>query len=166
MMTTAEGGIVTFKSRKALDRARDLREYNFKKKLKIRYNYKMTDLQAAMGITQLKKLPSFIKRRIELAKGYNHDLKTIAAILPLMDNNIFYRYIILLEKPHVNVVIKRLYKHQIMSYCPIEPLHRYLRLNGFNNAEKLMKIALSIPIYPSLTRNEKNTITKAIKKEI
>ncbi len=166
MMTTGEGGMVTFKSKKALEGAKGLREYKFDRSYKLRYNYKMTDMQAAMGITQLEKLPRFIKRRRELAEAYNHEFETIPATLPKLDGSVFYHYIMLLEKRNVNTVVKNLEKRGIASQCPVHPLHRSLKLNGFKNAEKLMKTALSIPIYPSLTEKEFSTVVKAVKAEV
>jgi dTDP-4-amino-4,6-dideoxygalactose transaminase len=166
MMTTGEGGMVTFKSNKALEGAKGLREYKFDRNYKLRYNYKMTDMQAAMGITQLAKLPRFIRRRRELAEAYNSDFNSIPATLPQLEERVFYRYIMMLEKPIVKDVMKRLEKRGIASQCPVHPLHRSLRLKGFKNAEKLMKTALSIPIYPSLTEKEFNSVVEAVKAEV
>jgi dTDP-4-amino-4,6-dideoxygalactose transaminase len=166
MMATGEGGVVTFKSKKSLERARGLREYRLDRSYTLRYNYKMTDMQAAMGITQLTKLPRFIRRRRELAEAYNREFSSTPAALPQLEGSVFYRYIMILEKPNVNTVVKRLEKRGIASQCPVHPLHRPLKLKGFKNAEKLMRTALSIPIYPTLTEKELSTIAKAVKAEV
>ncbi|UCG69087.1 MAG: DegT/DnrJ/EryC1/StrS family aminotransferase [Thermoplasmata archaeon] len=166
MMATGEGGMVTFKSKEALNKARDLREYNFKKTYKIRYNYKMTDMQAALGITQLGRLPEFIQKRKALAESYNKALRSIPAILPDLDGSVFYRYIMHLKKPNVKKIVKALEKSGVSSQCPIHPLHRLLNVKGFNTAEKALKTALSIPIYPSLSEMEFDTIVKAVKAEV
>jgi dTDP-4-amino-4,6-dideoxygalactose transaminase len=166
MLTTGEGGMVTFKSKKALDRARGLREYKLDKIYRLRYNYKMTDMQAAMGIVQLKKLPGFIKKRRELAKAYDREFSSIPATLPELKGRIFYRYIMMLEKSNVNTVLKDLEKRGVAAVCPVQAVHRSLKLKGFKNAEKLMRTALSIPIYPSLTKKELNAVVKAVKTEV
>jgi perosamine synthetase len=166
MMATGEGGMVTFKSQEALERARDLREYNFKKTYKLRYNYKITDMQAALGITQLAKLPEFIEKRRSMAESYNKVFQSIPAILPDLNESVFYRYIIHLKKPNVKEIVKALENRGISSQCPVHPLHRLLDLKGFDNAEKAMQTALSIPIYPSLTEDEIDTIVKAVKAEV
>lgn len=163
MMATGEGGMVTFKSQEALKNARDLREYNFKQTYKLRYNYKMTDMQAALGITQLSKLPEFIKKRRALAESYNKAFQSIPALLPDFNESVFYRYIIHLKKSNVKEIVNALEKNGVSSQCPVHPLHRLLDVKGFDNAEKAMKTALSIPIYPSLTEEECNTIVKAVR---
>ena len=166
MMTTGEGGMLTFKSKRLLERARKLREYKIQKSYSLQYNYKMTDLQAAMGITQLEKLPRFIRKRKELAESYNQNLNSIPATLPQLEGRVFYRYIIRLEKTNVNKIVKRLEKCCVASQCPVHPLHRYLNLKGLKNAEKLMRTALSIPIYPTLTEKEFSTVVKVLKTEV
>ncbi len=166
MIATGEGGMVTFKSEEALKKARDLREYNFKKTYKLRYNYKMTDMQAALGITQLAKLPEFIEKRRVLAESYNNAFQSIPAGLPELHVNVFYRYIMHLKKPNVKEIVKKLEKNGISSQCPVHPLHRLLNMKGFENAEKAMKTALSIPIYPSLTKSEFEKIVKVLRAEV
>ncbi len=166
MMATGEGGMITFKSKRACEHARGLREYKLDTNYKLRYNYKMTDMQAALGITQLDKLPGFINKRKKLSKAYNRKFEGISAILPEHRESVFYRYIILLEKTNVKQVVKGLKKRNIASQCPVHPLHRSLKLSGFPNAEKLMKTALSIPIYPSLGKKEFDCVVRAVKAEV
>lgn len=166
MMATGEGGMVTFKSKEAVEKARDLREYNFKDTYKLRYNYKMTDMQAAMGITQLVKLPGFIQKRRILAESYNNAFHSIPAKLPDINGSVFYRYIIHLKKPIVKKIVNVLEKTGISSQCPVHPLHRLLKLEGFENAEKALRTALSIPIYPSLSETEFEKIVMAVIAEV
>lgn len=166
MMATGEGGMVTFKSKRAGEHARAVREYKIDTSYKLRYNYKMTDMQAAMGITQLDKLPGFINKRRKLAIAYNRGFEGISATLPKQKESVFYRYIILLEKPNVKQVVKDLEKRNIASQCPVHPLHRSLKLKGFPNSEKLMKTALSLPLYPSLGKKEFDCVVRAVKAEV
>lgn len=166
MMATGEGGMVTFKSKEALEKARDLREYNFKETYKLRYNYKMTDMQAALGITQLAKLPKFIEKRRTLAESYNNAFQSVPVELPDLNGSVFYRYIFHLKKPNVKKTVKALEKNGISSQCPVHPLHRLLNVKGFENAEKALKTALSIPIYPSLSKEEFDKVVKTVKAEI
>jgi perosamine synthetase len=166
MMATGEGGMVTFKSKEAMEKARDLREYNFKETYKLRYNYKMTDMQASMGITQLEKLPAFIEKRRALAESYNNAFQSMPVVLPDINGSVFYRYIFHLKKPNVMKIVNALEKKGISSQCPVHPLHRMLDLKGFENAEKAMKTALSIPIYPSLSSEEFDKIVEIVKAEI
>ena len=68
VMTTGEGGMVLSNQTKILDRIRDLRQYDHALNFQTRYNYKMTDFQAALGLSQLQRLPEFIKRRKQIAQ--------------------------------------------------------------------------------------------------
>lgn len=63
MLATGEGGMVVSERGDLLDRIRDLRDYDETPEYAIRYNYKMTDMQAALGIRQLEKLPVFYPQK-------------------------------------------------------------------------------------------------------
>ena len=151
VMTTGEGGMVVSNSQDLLDRVRDFREYDEKKRSAVRYNYKMTDMQAAIGLCQLEQLPDFISRRKEIARDYYTAFEKFPVDLPLRDEgHIYYRYIIGL-KEDVKPKIEALEGKGIMCAMPIYmPIHRYLKLSGYPVTEKIWKGSLSIPIYPSL----------------
>jgi len=82
VITTGEGGMLLSNSSDIINRAKDIREYDKKERFKLRYNYKMTDMAAALGLSQLKKLPSFIKRRKGIAHTYDSVLKREKKNLP------------------------------------------------------------------------------------
>ncbi len=173
VMTTSEGGMVLSKSKKLIEKIRDLRDYDYKKTYKPRFNYKMTDLQAAMGIVQLEKLPFFIQRRREISSSYHNEFSNLKLGLPLTKSNpqaepIFYRYILPIKKNR-KIFEKNLYQRGIACTPPVDkPLHRYLKLSPTNYkvTEEVFKTALSIPIYPALTENEVQKIITAVKKEL
>ena len=75
MICTGEGGMILSNSKELLERIRDLHNYDFKPDYKVRYNYKLTDLQAALGISQMNHLPHFIKKRQQIAGIYNKEFK-------------------------------------------------------------------------------------------
>lgn len=155
VMTTGEGGMVVSNSRDLLDRIRDLREYDHKKDLVVRYNYKMTDMQAAMGLSQLEQLPDFIRRRRVIAHHYYSSFEQLPVALPLRDEgHIYYRYIIGLRED-VRPKIDALEGKEIMCAMPVYmPIHSYLKLSGYPVTEKIWKGSLSIPIYPSLKEED------------
>ena len=155
VMTTGEGGMVISNSRDLLDRVRDLREYDHKKSSAVRYNYKMTDMQAAMGLCQLEQLPNFVRRRKKVAREYYRAFEKLPVDLPLRDeDHIYYRYIIGL-KEDVKPKIDALKGKGIMCAKPVYmPTHRYLKLSGYPVTEKIWKGSLSIPIYPSLKEED------------
>jgi perosamine synthetase len=168
MMTTGEGGMVLSNSGKILETLRDLREYDFKQNYKIRYNYKMTDMQAALGLNQLSKLLSFIKKRIEIAKFYNDAFSDLDVVLPSSKKykkHVFFRYVVRVKK-NVKKCSDELRKKGVICDPPVfKPLHCYLGLNGkqFPNTEKTMNSAISIPIYPSISIKKMETISNIVR---
>lgn len=169
LITTGEGGMILSNSLSILEKVRDMRDYDEKKDYKIRYNYKMTDMQAAMGLVQLKQLPDFIKKRREIAGYYNETLKTAPIHLPLSlegRDHIYHRYIVETKKG-LSSIIHSLKSRGIDAKRPIyKPLHRYLKEKPFKNSLDAWNRALSIPVYPSLTDEDRERVAEAIKKEI
>ncbi|MBI5232741.1 MAG: DegT/DnrJ/EryC1/StrS family aminotransferase [Deltaproteobacteria bacterium] len=152
VMTTGEGGMVISDSKKVLDSVRDLREYDEKRDGRLRFNYKMTDLQAAMGLSQLRRLPEFIKKRRAVAKAYDSGLNNRQAA-PTADRcpagDIFYRYV--LRMRHPAAFIREMESKGIACRRPVfMPMHRTIKRPTLPNAEKIWKEAVSLPIYPSL----------------
>lgn len=167
MLTTGEGGMILSNSQKILNKIRDLRDYDEKKDYKVRYNYKMTNFQAGLGCSQLSKLPTFIDERRRIAGIYNKEFKKCDFKLPpiLKDReSVFYRYVVRI-KGNVTKGLNELRTRGIICRRPIfKPLHRYLKIDGFKNSEKVYNSAISIPIYPSLKEEEVERIVKAIKR--
>ena len=165
LFTTGEGGMVLSNDAALIERIRDLRDYDGKKGRWItRYNYKMTDFQAALGRNQLQKLPFFIGRRQEIAALYN-EVVTQAGLSPVYvpedRDHVYYRYI-LPETPRGCREVME--KNLIECRKPVfEPLHRYLGLDGYACSEKAWENALSIPIYPALKPDEVEQIVDVLK---
>lgn len=155
VMTTGEGGMVVSDSRDLLDRVRDLRSYDQEKVYGVRYNYKMTDIGAAIGLCQLKQLPEFIGRRKKIASEYYKAFERFPVDLSVRDEgHIYYRFIIKLKK-EVRSKIDVLEGRGIGCAMPVYmPIHRYLKLKGYPVTEKVWRESLSIPIYPSLKDDE------------
>jgi len=92
VMTTGEGGMVVSRSKKFINRIKELREYDKKGTYHIRFNYKMTDIQAAMGVSQLNRVDNFIRKRRSLAKSYDRAFKAMGISIPVKDpGHIYYR---------------------------------------------------------------------------
>ncbi|MGO4105346.1 DegT/DnrJ/EryC1/StrS family aminotransferase [Leifsonia sp. YAF41] len=100
LLTTGEGGMLTTSNAEWAERARRLREHAMsvsasdrqshvlapaEEYLEIGFNYRMTDLQAAVGIAQLGRLPEIVRRRREIADGYNEALQGIDGLRPVGD---------------------------------------------------------------------------------
>jgi perosamine synthetase len=144
---------------------KDLRDYDKKDNYTLRYNYKMTDIQAALGISQLKKLSLFIQKRKEIADKYGRifdDLSIPAPFVPKDREHIHYRYVVLLE--NAERFMESMIKRGVACTRPFsKPLHRYLRLSGYATTDLVWERAVSIPIYPSLTDEEVGLITDSMK---
>jgi len=161
MICTGEGGMVLTDDEQIAGKIRDLRDYTGKIEFKVRYNYKMTEIEAAMGIAQLSKLDLFIQQRTELAKIYTDMLDGHCLIvLPFVKNNskhVFYRYIVRVKSGNLHKIKREMKKEGIMiGNGVLHPLHRLLGIDPimFPNAERLSKEVISLPIYPSLKREE------------
>lgn len=169
MITTGHGGMVVAKSQRLLERVRDLKEFDERQNYAVRYNYKMTDIEAALGLTQLGKLGSFIKKRTNVAKFYNSALQGAEITLPALSKAaqpVFYRYVVRLRKNR-DAVIRALLKKGIEVKPPVfKPLHRYLGLSGkrYPVTERIFRSAISLPIYPSLAYHEAKRIAKELGK--
>lgn len=155
VITTGEGGMVVCNVKNIAERIRDLKTYDQKGDYKIRFNYKMTDIQAALGIVQLERLDSILRSRKVIAEQYTRAFKALDLNLPPDDcGHIFFRYVIGLNTDSRSE-IEALAHKSIGCDRPIYlPLHRQMKRKGYPVTEKAWKDSLSIPIYPSLTKDE------------
>lgn len=159
MITTGEGGMVLTNSKRVAERLQDLRDYDKKEKYAFRTNSKMTDLEAAMGIVQLGKLPEFVQRRREIASRYTAILQASGVLTPAADakrDHVFYRYVVrVTKKPRE--WLRQIRNRGIDAKEPVfKPLHRYLNLpdSRFPQTIRAMKESFSLPIYPSLSEED------------
>lgn len=165
MLGAGEGGMVLTNDPDLIETIRDLRDYEEKEAYAVRYNYKMTDIQAALADSQLKKLPSFIEKRRQIARIYNNGLDALGAGVPVVPEgreHMYYRYVIGLENPIG--FMEEMRKRGIQCRRPVfKPLHRYLKLPGYPMTDDVWAKAVSIPIYPSLKVEEAQLIVDAIR---
>ncbi|MDF1590723.1 MAG: DegT/DnrJ/EryC1/StrS family aminotransferase [Desulfobacterales bacterium] len=165
VITTGEGGMVVSGSKKIIERIKDLRDYDEKRDYKIRYNYKMTDIAAALGSVQLKKLETFIRNRRRIARHYDDFLKDLNLKLPPADpGRIYFRYVVGLDADSTTL-IQQLQKKGIMCAKPVnKPLHQYLKQKGFTKTDTVWRNSVSLPIYPGLTRGDADRVLTAFTK--
>jgi dTDP-4-amino-4,6-dideoxygalactose transaminase len=142
------------------------------------YNYRLTDIQATLGSSQLAKLEKFTRKRNQIAKTYLKNLKTNNLItLPLTKTDVyhaFHLFTILIDfdkiKKTRNQVIEELASFNIGSqvlYIPVYYQPYYKKKynydpEDFPNASKYYRKALSIPIFYDLKKTEQNFIIKKI----
>jgi perosamine synthetase len=167
VITTGEGGMVLSDQTKISGRIRDLRQYDHASNSQTRYNYKMTDFQAALGISQLQRMPEFIKRRKQIAHMYDRSLTGLDLILPPKEQDrspIYYRYVIKVRSRAINF-IEQLRKKGIGAAAPVfQPLHHLVQGAQCPMADQLMGQCVSIPIYPDLTNGQVLQICDSIYK--
>jgi len=188
IFTTGEGGAVTTNEKKIDIKLKSLRTHGIKYKLKkklnkkrpwmfyqtsLGLNYRLTDIQAGLGISQLKKVDRFLKIRNKIAKIYNKELKNLPIKLPLLEKNVyssFHLYVILLKKKNRDLLYREFLKKGFKTnvhYIPIykHPYFKKFKFNikNFKNNEIYFKNALSIPISPRLTKKNVLSIIKILK---
>jgi dTDP-4-amino-4,6-dideoxygalactose transaminase len=172
LLCAGEGGMVLSNEAALLERVRSLRAYDGAATLDpSSFNLKLTDLQAALGLTQLGRFSSFQERRSVLAEAYREALSSTAAVCPSVPTGRthgYYRFVIRL--PHLRNepdgligLISRLEQQGIHCRMPVfRPLHRYLDQAGFPNSDEADRTALSIPLYPDLTDDEVRQIQRSL----
>lgn len=156
MITTGEGGMVLTDDTELYNRIVNIRDYDKKPLTPVKYNYKMTDFQAALGLSQLKKLPRFIERRRQIASIYDERFSKFNVSTPLAHSNkraVCYRYVLRVEE--LEQTRKRAQSKGIMCEKPVSrPLNKELSIFKCPNSDKAYDQALSVPLYPCLSERE------------
>lgn len=164
LITTGEGGMLLSNDERILAEGRDLREYDQKEDDRPRFNYKMTDLQAALGLAQLEQLRRFLERRKAIASRYRERLQALPLQLPLHPPDrvhVYYRYVVTGPSP-ADHYLGRLEALGVEARRPVfRPLHHYLGVQGFPGAEEAWEKAVSLPLYPSLLDEEVERVAAA-----
>ena len=155
------GGMVVSKDKTLIDSVRDYKEFDQRRDSKIRFNFHMTNIQAAIGRAQLKKLPGFLKRRGEIFRSYQ---EAGLRLLDVSSDNlspVYYRAVLVAEQPRN--IIKSLLDAGIGSIVPVEGWELLGEYALFPSASELTKQTVSLPIYPSLTNDEVDKIIAVVK---
>ena len=166
MLTTGEGGMVVCRTRDMAERIKDLRSYDERVDYKTRYNYKLTDIQAALGRCQLKRLEHMLSQRRSMALYYCRKLRGVGPSLPAADERrIFFRFTISI-KSDLEEWIRRMKKYQIGCARPVySPLTSYLDrdISKYPGTRHAFRSLLSLPIYPSLEKIDLDRVVSAVK---
>jgi dTDP-4-amino-4,6-dideoxygalactose transaminase len=163
LLTTGEGGMVLGPP-DLVARVRDLRDYDERADLVPRLNAKLTDLQAALGRSQLRRLDRFIARRRAIADAYRRRLDGLGCRLPadVGARHVYHRFVVEVDGP-LPALIDALHARGVTARRPVfRPLHRALGLEGYGEADRLWRRCLSVPCYPSLTDDEVALVAAAL----
>jgi dTDP-4-amino-4,6-dideoxygalactose transaminase len=165
LLTTGEGGMLLSRDRRLLARARDRRDYDERRHHAPRFNYKLTDFQAALGRSQLRRLPRMLSRRHALAARYRRGWAALPVRLPVPDGirtHAYHRFVLSCPRTATEIA-KRLASHGVVARPPVfRPIHLTLGLTGFPGSAQAYRHALSVPIYPTLTRAEAQVVIGAL----
>ncbi len=172
LITTGQGGMILTNNNKRAKFIRDAIDYNGRRNYKVRFNYPMTDISAAVGNAQLKKLDRFIKRRREIAKRYKVAIsdKKISTF-PNIDEDYSnsYRFVLKFNSQKKRDNAKKIFlKNKITAIVPIKEYELLYNCVGENkkdypNSLEMANTCLSIPIYPALSEAEIKRIVEVLK---
>ena len=190
-ITTAEGGMVITNSEKIAEKVRHLRNHGMTKSLKSRYsseypwifdikqpgyNYRLDEIRAALGITQLKRIKKINELRKKASSYYNKNLQNIPGIiLPDMVNDkshSYHLYTIRVTKPFKlsrNQLFKKLKDNGIRTTVYWMPIHKYtayrkfVKTSNILNTTKIYDEILALPLFPNISKKHQDVVIKVIK---
>lgn len=187
VMTTIEGGCLLTNSKKIYNLSSYFRENGIIKNKKLQswkykqhfagYNFRMNEVSAALGISQLKKLNTFLKKRNSIAKYYRKKMKNLPIKFQHEDKNLYSSYhlmIIRFDFKKINKSYEEIFnylrKKKFFVNLHYYPLHlqpifqkRGFKAGMYSNAESYAKEAMSIPIYPDLKKKKIDNFIKILK---
>ena len=193
IITTAEGGMALTNSDELATRMGLLRSHGitrdpalmtqpmdgpwYYQQVALGFNYRMTDMQAALGTSQMTRLGAYVKRRHEIADRYNQLLADLPLTLPWQhpdSYSAYHLYVIRLQLDNIQrshlQVFEALRAKDIMVNLHYIPVHTqpYYQQMGFKQgdypvAERYYREAISIPMHPSLTQGEQDYVVSSLK---
>jgi UDP-4-amino-4,6-dideoxy-N-acetyl-beta-L-altrosamine transaminase len=192
IITTGEGGMVLTNRKDLYDRLVLLRSHGitrdpalmqgenhgpwFYQQIDIGFNYRMTDIHAALGCSQLTRLDLFVARRHELAQRYNMALSNLPLTLPWQHpdgNSAYHLYVIRLHLDEIQlgkkVIFERLRKAGIgvnVHYIPVHFQPYYKRFGfgtgDFPESEQYYKEAVSLPLFAGMTEMQQDRVVSEL----
>ena len=167
-MTTSEGGIITTNSEELSSYCKVLRTHGMTAQYQhteFGYNYRMTDISAAIGRVQLTKLDKFNSRRREIADKYNTSLSKYVKIPENRRGHVFHQYTILCNQRDE---LKEYLSQQGVGSGIYYPtlLYNYAPMSEFEadcpNAKRLTELSLSLPVHPGLSDSDVSKVIDSV----
>ena len=189
IITTGEGGALLTNNKKIYSIAKLLRSHGitreknalankkmgswFYEQKILGFNYRMSDINAALGLSQLEKIDVYINKRRKLASRYNEKINHENIVLPYQDKDCyssFHLYVIKINLKGVKKTRQEIFDYFIshgiafnLHYIPIYKQPFYIKINAgkkfkLKYSEEYYKTAFSIPLHPKLTINEQDFI--------
>ena len=193
IVTTAEGGMAVTNNAKLAEQLNLLRSHGitrdeklmtqdmdgpwYYQQIALGFNYRMTELQAALGLSQMQRLEAFVIKRHELASRYDNLLQDLPITLPWQHPDSYsarHLYVIRLQLEQINIthldVFNALRAAGIQAnlhYIPVhmQPYHQKMGFASgqFPEAEKYYKEAISIPLFSAMTAGQQDTVCSTLK---
>ncbi|MFA7385328.1 MAG: DegT/DnrJ/EryC1/StrS family aminotransferase [Candidatus Paceibacterota bacterium] len=186
-ITTGEGGMIVTNNQKIAKLCKSMRNQGKDEKkeqlsyLRMGYNYRMSELNAALGVSQLERINEILKKREKAANLYNRILRKIEGIeIPYVADNVkmsWFVYAIRLNSNKFNKkdrdkIMKKLDKKGIVSKNYFPPIHLepfYVDMFGYKRGdfpvtEKVSDLIIALPFYNNITREEIKYVCDNLKK--
>ena len=192
IVTTAEGGAATTNCSKIAQKLELLRSHGitrdeavmqsvshggwYYEQVDLGFNYRMTEMQAALGVSQMSRLDQFVSRRNELADRYDELLKDLPLTIPSQIKDSYsgrHLYVVRLKLDEINLshreVFETLRQQGIgvnLHYIPVhtQPYYQGLgfKVSQFPNAESYYSEAISIPLFHTMTFEQQDIVVQAL----
>lgn len=165
MLCAGEGGLLSSRTREIADIARDLRNYDGKPEYARRFNFKMSDLQAALARIQLSRLSEFLEKRKFIAARYDSEVKALG-LTPVTTKSEAtcsnYRYICQVSD-NVSPLLDFCLAHGVHCRRPVPvTLDRLLKQPLLPNTLEAWNRLISLPVYPSLGADEQDRVLEVL----
>ncbi len=173
-ITSGEGGMITTNDDVIDEACRVIRNHGMRKRYyhdEIGYNFRMTDMHAAIGLAQIVKLDKFNQKRRENAAYYDKNLKGVTTpFVPEGCEHVYHQYTVRVPGGKRDALRAYLAEHEIGSevYYPV-PIHKqsfYMKEYGYNislpETEKAAAEVLSLPVHPGISPEDREKVAKTI----
>ena len=192
IITTGEGGMAVTNNLELANKMQSLRSHGitrdpdkmthlpdgqwYYQQTELGFNYRMTDIQAALGNSQMSRLDEFVAKRHELCDRYNHLLSSLPIVLPFQNGDGYsgmHLYVIRLKLNEMHISHKQVFDNLRkmgvgvnLHYIPIHTQPYYLKMGfkrgDFPQSETYYSEAISLPMYPGLASDDQMRVVQSL----